>query len=120
TATTTVSTIIILPISSSMSTIGTNTTIVVNMDDITAPITSFVPKITASKLEYDCSFFLKIDSNTTIEASTIIPIPIPSPTNLSILILLSSYVIFKMVRNKEAGQDQQKITDTLSLRNINT
>src|SRR5699024_12843704 len=74
TATTTVNTITIFPTSSSIKTIGINTTIVVNAEEITAPATSIVPVSTASVGLKPCSFFWTIDSNTTIHASTIINI----------------------------------------------
>src|SRR5699024_10707242 len=79
TATTTVNTITIFPTSSSIKTIGINTTIVVNAEEITAPASSFVPVSTASVGLKPCSFFWKIDYYTTIATSTIITNPSSKP-----------------------------------------
>ncbi len=106
------------PATPSTKTIGKKTAIVVSVEAITAPPTSPVPRTTASTRESPSSRQRKIDSRTTIELSTSIPIPSAKPPRDMMLSETPNNIIGAKVATTDTGIVRPiRIVDFRLLRN---
>ena len=100
------------PAMPSTNTSGRNTAIVVSVEATTAMLTSRVPAMAASSMPSPRSRALAIDSSTTIESSTTMPVARARPPSDITLRLRSSWPMKKNVAMIDTGNDSE-ITNVL-------
>ena len=93
------------PATPSTKTIGKKTAIEVSVEATTAPRTSSVPRMAAATRPSPSSRQRKIDSRTTIEESTSMPMPSARPPSDMTLSEMPSMLRGAKVMNREAGID---------------